>query len=108
MNPNLCNNAFLLDHLVLITNFRPKPDNILGEHLAVQAAPTRLAQSEVVDEATIATTSVLDVEKTIMKSEHSMGLGENLIITNLLRTYDWPLLPCSQRQHCWCLVFPLC
>ena len=58
MNPNLGNNAFLLDHLILITHFRPKPDNILGEHLAVQAAPTRLAQSEVVDEGTITATAV--------------------------------------------------
>jgi hypothetical protein len=108
MNPYLGNDTFLLDHLVLITHFRAKPDDILGEHLAVQAALARLAQSEVVDEATIAATSVLQVVVTIFKSEHCMGLGENLIITNLLRTHDRPLLPCSQRQHCWCLVFPLC
>ena len=86
MNPNLCNDTFLLDHLVLITNFRPKPDNILGEHLTVQAALTRLAQSEVVDEATIAATIVFQEEVTIMKSEHSMGLGENLRTTMLIRT----------------------
>ena len=86
MNPNLCNDTFLLGHLVLITNFRPNPDNILREHLTVQAALTRLAQSEVVDEATITATGVLEVEVTIMKSEHCMGLGENLRITMLIST----------------------
>ena len=81
INPDLADNTFLLHHLILITHFRSKPDNILGEQLAVQTALTRLAESEVIDEAPIATTGVLEVEVTTRETEECVGLGQHLRIS---------------------------